>query len=371
MRPGNGTWPDIEVFSMTIRVLVVEDSGFFRRRIIAMIESDDRLEVVGEASNGLEAVAQAERLEPDVITMDIEMPLMDGITAVRKIMESSPTSILMLSMLTTEGARATLDALEAGAVDFIPKKFAEVTSNPEALSHQICSRIVALGKRRGIFPKAPPVAARPVSDAPAPVKTPVMTPVRSGDNRFRLVVIAASTGGPAALPLVLGKLPGTFPAPLLIVQHMPANFTPTFAQRLDQQCAITVKHAEDGDLLQPGNALVAPGGKQMTVERHGNRQVVRVQDGDPALNYKPSADILFSSVARLYSGQVLSVILTGMGADGREGARLLKQRGATVWAQDRESSVIYGMPGAVAKAGLTDEILGISSIGPSLARVVH
>ncbi|HHL45115.1 MAG TPA: chemotaxis response regulator protein-glutamate methylesterase, partial [Gammaproteobacteria bacterium] len=163
----------------------------------------------------------------------------------------------------------------------------------------------------------------------------------------------------------------TLPVPLLIVQHMPANFTPAFAQRLDQQCAITVRHAEDGDSLQPGTALLAPGGKQMTVERRGQQNVVRIQDGDPGLNYKPSADIMFSSVAKLYGGKVLSVILTGMGADGREGARLLKQGGSTVWAQNKESSVIYGMPGAVAKANLTDEILDLASIGPGLTQVFH
>jgi len=356
---------------MAIRVLVVEDSGFFRRRIITMLNSDARLEVVGEASNGLEAVAQAERLKPDVITRDIEMPLMDGITAVRKIMASQPTSILMFSMLTTEGARATLDALEAGAVDFMPKRFAEVTGNPEELSRQLCSRVAALGRSSNVTVRRNGDSV--VADKPALRAVPSTTgaPTRKGRQSYQLIAIAASTGGPAALPLVLGKLPAVLPVPVLIAQHMPSNFTPAFAQRLNQQCAITVRHAEDGDVLQPGTALLAPGGKQMTVERRGNRNVVCIQDGDPGLNYKPSADLMFGSVAKLYGGKVLSVILTGMGADGREGARLLKQNGATVWAQNRESSVIYGMPGAVEKANLTDEILDLSSIGPELARLFH
>ncbi len=356
---------------MAIRVLVVEDSGFFRRRIMAMLDSDIRIEVVGEASNGLEAVAQAERLGPDVITMDIEMPIMDGITAVRKIMASCPTSILMFSMLTTEGARATLDALDAGAVDFMPKRFAEVTSNPDELSRQLCDRVAALGKNGN--PAVRQISRPAAAEKPAPkiAAAPARTPVRKGRHSYQLIAIAASTGGPAALPRVLSTLPATLPVPLLIVQHMPANFTPAFAQRLDQQCAIRVKHAEDGDALLPGTALLAPGGKQMTVERRGHLGVVRIQDGDPGLNYKPSADIMFSSVAKLYGGNVMSVILTGMGADGREGARLLKQGGATVWAQDKESSVIYGMPGAVAKANLVDEILDLASIGPGLAQVFH
>jgi len=356
---------------MAIRVLVVEDSGFFRRRIIAMLDSDARLEVVGEASNGLEAVAQAERLNPDVITMDIEMPIMDGITAVRKIMASRPTSILMFSMLTTEGARATLEALEAGAVDFMPKRFAEVTSNPDELSRQLCSRVAALGKNSNPSIKSGSRSVKAGKPVQTTAPVPARAPVRRRGQQYQLIAIAASTGGPAALPVVLKKLPASFPVPLLIVQHMPANFTPAFAQRLDQQCAITVRHARDGDALQPGTALLAPGGKQMTVEQRGQHKVVRIQDGDPGLNYKPSADIMFSSVAKLYGGGVLSVILTGMGADGREGARLLKQGGSTVWAQNKESSVIYGMPGAVAKANLTDEILDLASIGPGLAQAFH
>ncbi len=353
---------------MAIRVLVVDDSGFFRRRIIAMLNSDSRLEVVGEASNGLEAVVQTERVRPDVITMDVEMPVMDGITAVRRIMATRPTPILMFSMLTTEGARATLEALEAGAVDFIPKRFAEVTSNPDLVACQLCARVAAIGSgasssRVPVAPgekrkREPPPPARPAARG------------RSG-RAYRLVAIAASTGGPAALPRVLAKLPATTPVPLLIVQHMPANFTPTFARRLDQQCAIRVKQAEDGDPLLPGRALLAPGGKQMTVQQKGDRSIVRIQDGDPEQNYKPCADITFGSLAEQCSGPVLSLVLTGMGSDGREGVRLLKQKGGTVWAQDKESSVIYGMPGAVAKANLTDEILDLESIGTNLAQLFH
>ena len=345
---------------MAIRVLVVEDSGFFRRRIVTMLGSDPRIEVVGEAVNGLEAVTQAERLHPDVITMDIEMPLMDGIAAVRNIMATRPTPILMFSILTTEGARATLDALDAGAMDFIPKRFSEVTGGTDGLSQQLCAKVVALGGGRVQFARS----------GPAPAMIP-QRPSAAGGRRYRVVALASSTGGPAALPRVLSGLPADLPVPLLIAQHMPANFTPSFAQRLDQQCAIKVRHAEDGDLLQPGTALLAPGGKQMTVERRGQQHVVRVQDGDPDLNYRPSADLMFSSAAELYGSQVLSIILTGMGADGREGARKLKQGGATVWAQDQASSVIYGMPGAVAKANLTDEILDLAAIGPGLARMFH
>ncbi|HFC53747.1 MAG TPA: chemotaxis response regulator protein-glutamate methylesterase [Gammaproteobacteria bacterium] len=345
---------------MAVRVLVVEDSGFFRRRIVAMLGSDPRIEVVGQAVNGLEAVTQLERLRPDVITMDIEMPLMDGITAVRKIMSTHPTPILMFSILTTEGARATLDALEAGAMDFIPKRFSEVTGGQEDLRRQLCAKVVALGGTKLHLARP----SKTLADAPR-------HPSSGAGQRYRLGALASSTGGPAALPRVLSSLPADLPVPLVIAQHMPANFTPSFAQRLDQQCAIRVRHAEDGDPLLPGTALLAPGGKQMTVERRGGQHVVRVRESDPSLNYRPSADLMFSSLAEQYGGQVLSIILTGMGADGREGARLLKQKGATVWAQDQASSVIYGMPGAVARANLTDEILDLAAIGPGLARMFH
>ena len=357
---------------MAIRVLVVDDSSFFRRRIIAMLNQDSRLEVVAEAANGLEAVIQAERVRPDVITMDVEMPVMDGITAVRRIMATCPTPILMFSMLTTEGARATLEALEAGAMDFIPKRFAEVTGNPEAVACELCARLVALGK--GGFSLRQGGKAFSAREPTTPVeKQAPCRPVASGryGKAYQLVAIAASTGGPTALPRVLSKLPATTPVPLLIVQHMPADFTPAFARRLDQKCAISVKHAEDGDPLVPGRALLAPGGKQMIVQRQGSRNVVRIRDGEPEQNYKPSADVTFGSLAEHYSGPVLSLVLTGMGADGREGVRQLKEKGATVWAQDKESSVIYGMPGAVAKANLTDEILDLDSIGSNLARLFH
>jgi len=355
---------------VAIRVLVVDDSGFFRRRIIAMLNSDRRLEVVAEASNGLEAVVQTERVRPDVIVMDVEMPVMDGITAVRRIMASRPTPILMFSILTTGGARATLEALEAGAVDFVPKSFAGMTRDADTVASMLCSRVVAVAS--GASPartrSATPVAGE--GEREAGVAAPPPRGRESG-GRYEVIAIAASTGGPTALSRILGKLPSTLPVPLLIVQHMPANFTPAFARRLDQQCAIHVKEAEDGDPLRPGTALLAPGGKQMTVRCRGGRAVVCIHEGDPELNYKPSADVTFGSLAEQCIGPVLSLVLTGMGADGREGVRLLKQKGATVWAQDRESSVIYGMPGAVANANLTDEILDLDSIGSNLAQLFH
>ncbi|MFZ5594653.1 MAG: protein-glutamate methylesterase/protein-glutamine glutaminase [Pseudomonadota bacterium] len=356
---------------MTIRVLVVDDSGFFRRRVTAILSQDSHIQVIGTAVNGAEAVEKVAQLKPDVVTMDIEMPVMDGITAVRRIMASYPTPVLMFSSLTTEGAQATLDALDAGAVDFLPKKFEDISLNREEANRLLCARIRAIGARGAS--SFQPVRRQPV---PVPgakdkgIENKSTPSTASGIPRpfpHKLVVIGTSTGGPVALQQVLTNLPSDFPVPLLLVQHMPATFTPAFAQRLDKLCSITIKEAKDGDPLLPGVALLAPGGKQMMLDRHGGQARVRIQDSEPGQNYKPCVDVTFASAAKHFAGQVLAVILTGMGADGREGSRLLKQGGSTIWAQDEQSCVVYGMPMAVAEAGLADRVLSLSDIGASLA----
>lgn len=361
---------------MPIRVLVVDDSGFFRRRIKEMLDSDPRLEVAGEAANGAEAIEMAARLKPDVITMDIEMPVMDGIAATRRIMQSHPCPILMFSSLTTDGAKATLDALDAGAVDYLPKRFEDISRNREEATKVLCDLVHTLsrGRGRGVAPAAP----RPVSHAPRPVPAfattapraaavtrPAAPPLRRG--QFKLLAIGTSTGGPVALQEVLTKLPASFPLPIVMVQHMPGSFTPAFAARLNQLCAITVKEAADGDVLQPGTAYLAPGGKQMLLESRGGRQLLRVVEPEAGQTYKPCVDITFNSIARVYPSQTLAVILTGMGADGREGSRTLKQGGSQIWSQDEASCVVYGMPAAVADAGLSDRVLPLSEFGHALA----
>lgn len=358
---------------MPVRVLIVDDSGFFRRRLTEMLGADARLEVVGAAANGAEAVEQVAKLRPDVVTMDIEMPVMDGITAVRRIMAAHPTPILMFSSLTTDGAKATLDALDAGAVDYLPKKFEDISRDQDEAKRQLCERVYAVGNRRAArAPAARPTSglatatrptATPATSAPRPAAMPA---ARRGS--FKLVAIGTSTGGPVALQQVLTKLPAGFPLPLVLIQHMPGSFTPAFAQRLNQQCAIEVREARDGDELKPGLALLAPGGKQMVLEQRGSRTQIRITESEPGQNYKPSVDVTFSSAAKAFPGQVLAVVLTGMGADGREGARLLKQGGSSVWAQDEASCVVYGMPAAVAEAGLTDAVLPLSEIGTAISQ---
>ena len=364
---------------MAVKVLVVDDSGFFRRRVSEILGADPNIQVVGTATNGREAIEQAQALKPDVITMDYEMPMMDGITAVKNIMQRCPTPVLMFSSLTHEGARVTLDALDAGAVDFLPKNFEDISRNPEKVKQLLCEKIhtIARSNRRASQPQpavpssAPVVAPRPSaasSASPGSVRqsapvAPAATSPAPKRKSYRLVAIGTSTGGPVALQRVLTQLPANFPAPILLIQHMPAAFTKAFAERLDKLCRISVKEAEDGDVLRPGLALLAPGGKQMMVDGRG---VVKILPGDERLNYKPCVDITFGSAAKSYNDKVLAVVLTGMGADGREGARLLKQSGSQVWAQDEASCVIYGMPMAVVKANLTDAVYSLDDIGRHL-----
>lgn len=341
---------------MTVRVLVVDDSAFFRRRVTEMLESDPRLKVIGAAANGVEGVERTLALKPDVVTMDIEMPLLDGISAVRRIMAVKPTPVLMFSSLTTEGAQATLDALEAGALDFLPKRFEDIAQDRDTVRRLLCERVHALGER----------GLRPAASTAAPSGA-VHTIKCNGGAHYKLVAIGTSTGGPVALQKILTALPANFPLPLLLVQHMPANFTAAFAGRLNQLCAITVREAKDGDILVPGTALLAPGGCQMVVEGRNSAPVVRISSGLGTEIYKPSVDVTFTSLAQSCIGPVLALILTGMGADGREGVRRLKQGGATVWTQDEASCVVYGMPMAIVEAGLADQVVPLAQIGACLA----
>jgi len=389
---------------MAVTVLIVDDSGFFRNRIEETLKDDGRIQVVGTAVNGKEAVEKAHLLKPDVITMDVEMPQLNGIEAVRIIMRECPTNVMMLSSLTHEGARVTLQALEAGAVDYLPKDIRAWMDRSNTLRKELVDRIVALGKSRRYraslpFGRSPasensgssmvfrpqrpktdtqqpavrtPVAARPVS-------APGLAPRPAADNRgaataasrvrvpdCRLVVIASSTGGPAALQKIITALPASFPYPILLVQHMPKTFTKVFAERLDQQSRIRVKEAEDNDRLEPGLALLCPGGMQMMIDPRQTGRV-KILAGDERLTYKPSADVTYASVAKTYGSGALGIILTGMGADGCDGARLLKQAGSTMWAQSKETCTIYGMPQAVVNAGLADAILDLDDISDLLA----
>lgn len=363
---------------MTLKVLVVDDSNFFQHRLKEMLDEHPELKVVGIAANGREAIEKAKALKPDVITMDYEMPVMDGVSAVRQIMADRPTPILMFSSLTYEGARTTLDALEAGAVDFLPKNFAEISSDSKALKKKLHERLIAIARPKSALAAT---SSRTLSDNREVEPKPLAGLERKSDGgtadsvprarvvplkgKIKLLLIGASTGGPVALADVLTKLPENFPLPIVLVQHMPENFTKAFAERLSRQCKIEVREARDGDVLKPGLALLAPGGQQLMIDKRGS---VKVLKGDSRVNYKPSLDITFGSAANAYGAKTLGIVLTGMGSDGCDGARLIKQQGGAIWSQDQESCVIYGMPMAVARDKITDRVLALNDIGPTLAK---
>lgn len=371
---------------MPIKVMIVDDSAFFRRRIKEILEKSPELTVVGGADNGRDAIDRAKELNPDVITMDYEMPVMDGITAVREIMRTHPTPILMFSSLSFEGARVTLDALDAGALDYLPKSFESMTNSPNEGMKLLQDKVIAMARMSRIRPasstprvaSAPPAPAAPTAPIrsrpmapPSPSRAPVTPAPRNSPVRLntkpKVVLIGASTGGPVALQKVLTDLPANFPYPILLIQHMPSTFTGAFAQRLDRSCNIRVQEAVDGDVLKPGVALLAPGGTQMLLGDTG--RTISVIEGSPRLQYKPSVDVTFGSAARSLKGHVLALVLTGMGHDGREGCKLLKREGATVWTQDEQSCVVYGMPMSVQTAGLSDMEFSLDNVCAKLAAI--
>jgi len=378
-----------------MKVLIVDDSAFFRRRVAEILNAHSDLQVVGDAVNGKDAIEKTKLLRPDVITMDIEMPVMDGITSVRHIMNECPTPIIMFSSLTHDGAKATLDALEAGALDFLPKKFEDIAKDKKEGTKVLQDRVCALGRRSGLMrrssvpkpsidttTKSVPTTSRTSSarsvqptearavNRPSVSRSSVAR--KSSGKSYKLLAIGTSTGGPVALQKVLADFPSNFKLPIILVQHMPAAFTPAFALRLNSLCKITVKEAEHGDVLKPGVAYLAPGGKQMLIEGRGANATIKILEDDSArMTYKPSVDLSFGSAAKVYGGDVLGVILTGMGADGREGSRMLKQRGAKIWAQDEQSCVVYGMPQAVTIAGISEENIALEEMTQAILKELN
>lgn len=371
---------------MPFKVLIVDDSSFFQHRLKEIIGESPELDVVGIAGNGREAIEMAAKLKPDIISMDYEMPYLDGVSAIRAIMAERPVPIVMFSSMTYEGATITLEALDAGAVDFIPKNFAEVSRNSADLKRKLHEKLITFASKANLAPmrstnelaaeaniksqkaKQTTAALRERIALRARESAQPLTGARSSSKKLKgtikLVAIGASTGGPVALSDIVTRLPANFPCPMLIVQHMPENFTKAFAERMNRQSAVNVKEAESGDRLEPGLVLVAPGGRQMILDRSGTS--VKIIDGDDRVNYKPCIDITFASIASSFSESVLGIVLTGMGADGCEGARLLKNKGAIIWSQDKDSCVVYGMPAAVANANLSDEVVPLAEFSARL-----
>ena len=355
-----------------ISVLVVDDSVVVRRLITDALGGAPDITVAGTAANGLLAQARIDQLKPDVVTMDIEMPQMDGITAVKELRKRHPhLPVIMFSTLSDAGASATLEALAAGATDYVtkPSNIGSIAESIAAVREQLVPRIrnLAGGSRpRASGPGRPPL--RP-STAAAPVRIPARptAAARLGPRgRVDLIAIGSSTGGPDALARLLNALPADLAVPIVVTQHMPPVFTRMFAERLNRSTPLRVVEAADGMELTAGTVYIAPGDRHLMLQRRAAGTVTQLSGAPPENSCRPAVDVMFRSVAGLYGPAVCAAVLTGMGQDGRNGAKLLRDRGAEVLAQDEATSVVWGMPGAVVAAGLATEVLPLDKIAPTL-----
>lgn len=357
--------------SIRTKVLVVDDSAFMRKALSGMLEKDPRLSVVGVARNGEEAIQKVRELKPDVVTMDVEMPGMNGLDALRQIMATQPVPVLMVSSLTEEGAKETLAALELGAVDYIPKHLEGVATNIAAVEHELIGKVLAAAKAK-VVRKSPAASNAAGKSSVKPATSAALTAFSVTATRgMKLVAIGCSTGGPLALQEILPLFPADFPAAVLIVQHMPRYFTRPFAERMNQMSHITVREAVDGDIIAPGVALVAPGGVQMRVCRRQSihAEISLSKDGEGLL-HAPSADVMMKSVASIFGTRGIGVILTGMGHDGLEGMKEIKAAGGRTVAQNEATCTVYGMPKAVVDAGLADKVVPLSHIAGEVLNMI-
>ncbi len=396
-----------------IKVLVVDDSAFMRSALTRMLEEDPEIKVIGQARDGEEGLRKVQELNPDLITLDLEMPKLDGIGMLERLMKTNPKPVLIVSSLSVEGAEPTLRALEAGALDFIPK-YQEGGFSLDFLRRELHGKVKAVA-RRGRFMRPasfshtdvrphPDSAAHPVFKSrllssvtrPAAATSPVVgsrepfrfSSVRSSGNasvtehvappvarvgrvKRDIVAIGVSTGGPPAVQKVLSQLPADFPACILIAQHMPATFTEAFARRLDNVCKIHVSEAKGGDKIGPGLAYVCPGGKHLRLDMRGPLPVIDVVTEPASALYKPSVNVLMESVGRSLGRRVVGVTMTGMGSDGVEGSKILKEKGGYLIAQNEASCVVYGMPKAVVDAGLADEVVDLDSLAKSIQDALY
>ena len=361
-----------------ITVVVTDDSAFMRRAIQKMLEKEPEIRVVGTAASGEEGIAMVERLRPDVVTMDVEMPGIGGLEAVRAIVERRGPPIIMVSALTRDGAETTLRALEVGAVDFIPKPDSALIDIVN-VQRELVEKVKHFGSRRAylravretttiqrsLLADAPP--ARRASASPPPAARARRAPAPTGV--FTCVAIGTSTGGPVALSQILPKLPAGFPIPIVVVQHMPPGFTRPLAERLDASSAIDVVEGADGMTLEPGTAIIAPAGQQLRLQRSLGTVRVALGDDERRSLHVPSVDAMASSVGETFGSGSLGVILTGMGHDGVQGLRVIKERGGYVLGQDEATSVVYGMPRAAAMAGLVDRVVPLQAVSRALCEL--
>lgn len=343
---------------MAIRVLVVDDSAFMRKVISDILSSGSGIEVVGTAQDGEEALRKVKELGPDVVTLDIEMPQMDGLTSLAYIMAEHPVPVVMLSAMNKREANVVIKSLEYGAVDFIPKPGGVVSLDIENVQDEILTKVkIAAGTK---VKRAKLLLPKPRFVKPS---------IKPRIARKEVVAIGASTGGPRALTHVLSHLPGNIPLGFLVVQHMPSTFTASLAEHLGWQCSLKVKEAEDEETVRPGLALIAPGDYHMIVEGSSEKKVRLIQA--PKVNgVRPSVDVMMKSVAEAYERRVLGVILTGMGADGAAGMKVIKERGGETIVEDESSCVVFGMPKAAIDLGCVDKVVPLSQIPQDIMRMI-
>lgn len=370
-----------------INVLVVDDSAFMRKMIGNILTSDEGIHVIGTAKTGKEAIEKVKQLKPDVVTLDIEMPVMNGLDALKVIMKECPVPVIMLSSLTQEGATSSFIALDNGAVDFVPKPSGSISLNIETVSEQIINKVkiaVTVNLRKLHFPTAAKkILIRKehntsvvVEENKVPIvnekKAPIVRSINSNSLSKlseRIVCIGTSTGGPRALQEVLTKIPDGFQPPIFIVQHMPAGFTKSLAMRLDKLSAIHVKEAENGEKVENATAYIAPGGFHLKVIQKNNELFIELSEEPPKNGHRPSVDVMFESISRLMNYKITSAILTGMGADGAKGMKLIKQycKGTTI-AESEETSVVFGMPKAAVLLNIVDEVVPIQQVADTIMK---
>jgi two-component system chemotaxis response regulator CheB len=344
--------------SERIRVLVVDDSALMRKLIPAILARDSSIEVVGTAMDGAFALKKIEELQPDVVTLDLEMPRMDGLEMLRLIMRRAPLPIILFSTHSTKGGYATLKALALGAVDFLAKPKEAAAGHLEEIADQLIAKIKVA--KRAAKRKLPPVTVKEELPKLAKASRPALAP-------RRVIAVGISTGGPNALQYVLSQIPSDFLSTIVVVQHMPEGFTEMFAKRLDECCPLEVQEARSGDLLLAGRVLICPGNRHMMVRRMPRGDMVVLSDGPPVNGHRPSADVLFHSVAQEFSLMSVGVLMTGMGEDGAEGLGAIKAAGGMTIAQSEDTCVVSGMPRAAILKGYANKVIPLEGLGTFLA----
>jgi two-component system chemotaxis response regulator CheB len=325
-----------------IKILIVDDSLLMQKVLVDLLQSDSQISVIGTARDGEEALQKIKTLQPDVVTLDIEMPRMNGLTTVRKIMQTNPLPVIMISALAQREAQLTLKALEFGAVDYVPKPSGPISLNMDTVKDELITKVktAASANIRQLKPQTQKIA---------PPKQ---------KSRDKLISIAASTGGPAAVAYILRNIPANTP-PILVVQHMQKGMTKLFSETLNQECKIQVKEAEEGDVAQEGLALIAPGGFHMIITEGGE---INLSTAPPVNYVRPSADVTMKSAAKTYASKNIGVVLTGMGSDGAKGIEAIKKKGGVTIAQDKKTCAVFGMPDAAIKTGCVDFVTSLESI---------